>query len=468
MAEQQTLFGPSPEELQMAIQQQREKQMLGVAQLNPYQQVQYQAGLAGANAGDAITDSASSMVGRELNPMKQKPLKIKEAVEEVRLKGIDPNKPDEMYGALADAFQKRGLTEEALQASLRRASFISDAETKAATISKLKAEALAKTREKESNVQTLQRERDRALINGEPEKANELHRAITKATTGDYEKIEEGVKDANGNVVEGMMRQVLVKKDDPSDRIEFAPYKKGALVNIEQNADKASDAAFADTYKNASKEFNTKRSILESSKANFLQLESFLNGNPKLTTGTFADARNEILRGLVTIGMLGKEEAKTVENNDLVDILLGSQVLKNMQLLSGSDSNEELRKISQITGSRRNDPAIIKKVIEAFKRDLTRYESAQRAFENWTGAGGNPIYWNFADARPMSAGGKPGDLKWVKEKNPDYSPTNVPRAFSEVSVTASERDRAREFYKSQGLNPSDDEIDEKIKKSKAK
>lgn len=322
MAQQESMFGPTP----LAIQDQLDQQFLA-------QNSNLDLGSMSARAGLAMGKGINGLLGRE-DPRVRQAKTMEEVKNELRQEGVDPAQPDEFYPALIKKLNSKGLTEQAVSAAQSyQAQKVSLAKT-ASEIGKNNAAAYASMREKLSPIGKLQAEYADAVANGNEKRAKELQDAITLANQGNLEKITEGV---DGK--EGWQRDVLMTRDG---RVvsKGEPYKKAPLIDQSKREE---GQFYLKEGGKALERWNTQQEAYVKLQSPMRQLTSLLKED--LTLGSGANLYNEALRIARTLGYTTEEANKLIDANDALNSLATRLVLPRMKELSGSDSNEELKQL---------------------------------------------------------------------------------------------------------------------------
>ena len=107
MAQEESMFGPTP----LAIQDQLDQQFL---QRNS----NLDLGSMSARAGLAMGNGINGLLGRE-DPRVAEAKQVQEAVAELRKSGVDMSNPEEYYKKMAGIFGAKGLTAQAEKAAMK-------------------------------------------------------------------------------------------------------------------------------------------------------------------------------------------------------------------------------------------------------------------------------------------------------------------------------------------------------------
>jgi len=359
MAQQESMFGPTP----LAIQDQLDQQFL---QRNS----NLDLGSMSARAGLAIGNGINGLLGRE-DPRVRQAKTMEEVKNELKDEGVDPSKPDEFYPALIKKLNSKGLTEQAMSAAnAYRAQGLSAAKT-ASEIGKNNAAAYASMREKLSPIGKLQAEYADAVARGDDKKAKELQDAINLANQGNLEKTVEGVPGK-----EGWQREVLRTRDGKLVH-EGEPYKKPPLVD---QSTKAENDFYLKTGGENAKAWDTQFQTYKKIAPTIKGLEQLIN-NEKLITGAGADTRVEMLRFASLLGFTTEAANKLIDNNDMLKTFAINIVLPKMKELSGSDSNEELRQLLAAGANANITPEVMRRQIKLFKEQVKEHAKIGQAVQ---------------------------------------------------------------------------------------
>ena len=346
MAQEESMFGPTP----LAIQDQLDSQFIK-------QNSSLDLGNMSARAGLALGNGINGLLGRE-DPRVRQAKTMEEVKNELRQEGVDPSQPDEFYPALIKKLNSKGLTEQAMSAAnAYRAQGLSSAKT-ASEIGKNNAAAYASMREKLSPLGKLQAEYADAVARGDDKKAKELQDAINLANQGNLEKTVEGVPGK-----EGWQREVLRKRDGTVVH-EGEPYKKPPLVD---QSSKATSDFYKTTGIKAKETWTTAQMGYKQAIPTMKTLESVLDG--PLVNGAFAEQRTEALRIARLFGLATEEADKLLDNTDILKSLAINIVLPKMKQLGGSDSNEELKQLLAAGPNAKVSPEVMRRLIRSFYED---------------------------------------------------------------------------------------------------
>jgi hypothetical protein len=166
MAQQQmSLFGPSLAQAQASLAQEDEAITARLAQLSPEQQLTRVALQGGRQAGRAL----GGLFGIE-DPRLKEAAQQEAIFKELKDSGVDFTKPDQLYPALINAYQSRGMIDKAIVASAKyedvkqtqQRGRLTEAQIKSAEGTEKRAEAAAGRTEEEYDYRKSQRALDEA------------------------------------------------------------------------------------------------------------------------------------------------------------------------------------------------------------------------------------------------------------------------------------------------------------------
>ena len=166
MAQQQmSLFGPSLAQAQAAMAQEDEAITAKLAQLSPEQQLTRVALQGGRQAGRAL----GGLFGIE-DPRLKEAAQQEAIFKELKDSGVDFTKPEQLYPALINAYQSRGMIDKAIVASAKyedvkqtqQRGRLTEAQIKSAEGTEKRAEAAATRAEEEFDYKKSQRALDEA------------------------------------------------------------------------------------------------------------------------------------------------------------------------------------------------------------------------------------------------------------------------------------------------------------------
>jgi len=227
MAQEESMFGPTP----LAIQDQLDQQFL---QRNS----NLDLGSMSARAGLAMGNGINGLLGRE-DPRVAEAKQVQEAVAELRKSGVDMSNPEEYYKKMAGIFGAKGLTAQAEKAAMKA----------------LEYQDKAKEREFKATDRDMQlqiKSQELAIKNAQLSK--EMAKAMSKEGGADLVKIlKDGYSTANldqesiakalaefnrdGGTLESAMTLLRNKKEKPDEKWSD-PYSinvNGKVVRVQKN-----------------------------------------------------------------------------------------------------------------------------------------------------------------------------------------------------------------------------------------
>jgi hypothetical protein len=413
MAQQQeSMFGPTPEEIYKALAQQEQEGMMKNAFAFGNQSLNQQLGTAGFMAGSNIAGGLGRL-GQAFGVLPEDSRVAQarnqhEAVQDVRREGVDPNDPVAFYRSVAKKLADRGMLEQSLKLSMKATDTEIGLQKKRAEIGKLNAEALAKMREKESTIRTLRREFDAAMEDGRFGEAAQLREHIEKLNRDTLQKAQEGagVDPATGRQ---MVRDVLIDPSNPDKPVwQGQPYVKqaGVEVNMGERTQSVFDEAGMEVDKKAAidgaKALSERLGTANMMKGVTEGMEDVMrtfaaSGDKGLTLGFGADMRGKLIAALDTFApsLLSPEDKNTKRNNELFDSYVLSVVIPKMKLLGGNDSNQELETMKKTYAGRWMTPEAINALVALGRRDMERAFAAQNSFDEGRSRNWNPIFFNY-------------------------------------------------------------------------
>lgn len=392
------LFGPSTADLQAALQQQQAANQLQISKLNPTQQTNYWAGVSGNNLGANLRELGAEAGIMKRDPRIQESMDLKQVINDVQKEGVNVSDPVNFFRTVAGKMQDRGYTEQAMNLSMKATMTDFMLQKKAAEVKKLDAEATAKLREKESDLATVHRNAREAFYRGNLEEAQSLLQKAEIMTQPDVTKVEVGAGTSKvGNQDVALVKEQLV---DKSGKVvwEGSPKAKSTGVTV-NNIPAVADERGYDFLKafaiKQSGEFNKQFDAANQIRGPITDMVALIK-DPKFTTGSMPELRNEVIRGLNTLGLATPEQINAMNNNDLFDAYARNVILPKMRMLGGSDSNEELRKVEQSYANRKMDLPAIRALTMAANRDIIRLDKINSAYNAGMAQGRNPLSFDWS------------------------------------------------------------------------
>jgi succinate dehydrogenase/fumarate reductase flavoprotein subunit len=111
----QGLFDITPEMVDLSIAQETQQRAATALPGNDLAGIVYAGRLAGNRAGNILGEALG-----QVDPRKQQAMKVQDALKEVQESGINMNEdPASFYTKMSEAFAKRGMMNQATQASMK-------------------------------------------------------------------------------------------------------------------------------------------------------------------------------------------------------------------------------------------------------------------------------------------------------------------------------------------------------------
>lgn len=396
------LFGPTVEQIQAQQMAADEAAAFNVAKLDPNQALAFYGARNGATLGRGLNALGVSSGITQEDPAVSDARVMQNVIQDVRQSGVDVNDPAKFYRQVSDKLAAAGKTGQAMMLSMKAGEYEFMTRKREAEVGKLNAEAMAKLREKESNIRTLQREAEAALKSGDLDRSAQLEAQIAKLNQPDI-KLTESEEGAGVTKIDGrevpQVRKVLL--DDKGKKIwEGTPYAKtgGQTVNLNNMPpqDDAGTKLLATVAERQAIEFNKSFDAANQVRAPINDMKGLIK-DPKLIQGSLPEIRLEVVRALNTAGFGDKELEKLQTDSDLFDAYARNVILPKMRMLGGSDSNEELKKVEQSYANRKMDIAAIRRLVNAAEKDITRLDNINAAYNRGLSEGRNPIAFNWAN-----------------------------------------------------------------------
>ncbi len=452
---QMSMLGADPALVEQLLQAQQEANARQQATLTPLQYPVYMNAQAGMGIGEGLRDIGGAMTGKDLrDPRIIKAEKTQQVLKAVRDRGISIQEPIKYYEAMADEFNKAGMSEEAL-AVIEKAQSMGLSQLKTgAEIDKIRAEAVAKLREKESSIKTLQREIDAAKLAGRPDQVAELEGQIEKLNRGEYKVVTQGSGDKK--------QEVLV---DHTGRIikEFTPYSQKPVVSIDmgQKADVAGVGAWKTVWQKMADRFYDKNYAVEQTMDKLEDIRSLVNSG-NLNLGPIGNLKSEIARWMMSSKMATPEQIKSMSDTDLLKAYAMDFILPKMKMLGGSDSNEELRAITSSFVNNQWSLDTMRRLLNIAEREINKQRALNKDFEDWMAKGGNPLAFNFNSGKvidnPKLFGSFTATITKPKSSKESGKETPAPK----LNITPELRERVRAA--NPGKNLTDEQIDAQLQK----
>jgi len=352
MAQQQmSLFGPSLAQTQAGIAQEDEAITAKLAQLSPEQQLTRVALQGGRQAGKAL----GGLFGIE-DPRLKEAAQQEAIFKELKDSGVDFTDSEQLYPALINAYQSRGMIDKAIVAAakyedVKSTSLKTQAELglKGAQTEKALAEAAKAQREKldtpfgkvdpdKFTPESLDKFREsgnyKDLVPSNPEQYSDPYE-----TTG-----------ANG-------RKIVVQKNLRTGKVESID--KASQVNVSATAGMPPQEA--EFQKEIGKE--DAKAVVEARKLRTTAIgelnslnEMAQRNSQNVTSGTFASGRVGVANFFNTIGLLGAADVQKLANSEVYTKSAGDLVLAKIKALGSNPSNADREFIVRIVPQLENSP----------------------------------------------------------------------------------------------------------------
>ena len=360
MAQQQmSLFGPSLAQTQAGIAQEDEAITAKLAQLSPEQQLTRVALQGGRQAGKAL----GGLFGIE-DPRLKEAAQQEAIFKELKDSGVDFTDSEQLYPALINAYQSRGMIDKAIVAAakyedVKSTSLKTQAELglKGAQTEKALAEAAKAQREKidtpfgkvdpdKFTPESLDKFRESgnyADLVAKPDKAKATPSVGTDREAVSLELYNKNFMDLT------QPERVAVNK-----RVEEAAQRAKPSVNItvegEKSFAKTMGEEDAKTVVDARKLRTT--AIGELNSLN----EMAQRNNQNVISGTFASGRAGVANFFNTIGLLGAADVQKLANSEVYTKSAGDLVLAKIKALGSNPSNADREFIVRIVPQLENSP----------------------------------------------------------------------------------------------------------------
>ena len=433
------MFGLSPEIIQAQLQAEEEKRALEMSKLSPMQEARYRMMRAGTGLGNAtaglLNQYASPKLGGQImfgkpeDPRLTEAKKLLEVKKGLQESGIDPEDIDKFYPEMIRRLNAAGFPEQASNMMKQ----YTQAQTNRGNLEARKSELSIRETEAETRrLKALQEKRERDLpglsilkslietIKTKPENAalvSKFRDSITKDNpTGDLSLLEDLqvkdnfnnnpiAKDEEGNIFyrdkNGTYKIDMILDPVTKGVVQFknyttakeAPKKPLVEVNMGPKIEEKNLDFLKDIKAPAAKDFQVKSTLAYETRGNINKLVNIAEQAP-LILGTGADFRLKLAEFFDTLGVKGfKESAST---SQLLDTLVGPQILANMQKLGGQDSNEELRKITAMSPNRALTRPTLIHLTKVLQAEINRQVLRDENLSQFLSAGGKPLEFNFS------------------------------------------------------------------------
>lgn len=497
-----TLFGNTPYAVQQALQEEMRARALEESKLTPAQAAVYNASRAGSQLGSAVSGVGGAMglpVPEDPRVFKAKAMKAVQ--DEIKKEGVSSSDFTTFYPKLIEKLEKYGLTDEAMQAASTYDKWKTEQGKTSAEIVLKNANAIKAMRETLPEYARLIDEFQKAEREGNFEKALSIRKKLDKETEA-VDIVEEGVP----GMPEWRQKVAYDKASKQLIGNVGGPYKANTGTNISLGSSSVSQGSTATSttgntevrngpgagQQEVARVWGKEWEKFQTGYGAAAQVESRLGTLAKLAkdadmiTGSAPEVRNEALRVINSLGLGSPAANAKLNNADLFDALTRQYVIPQMKMFGGSDSNEELKAMQASFANRKFDPETSLKIIRMAEKDIARLKETRNAFEKHTKAGKDPTSFSFAfggevpgignfmdspSSRTSTASESKSDTRTESTTNrsaepvkPPASPVRTPKPM----VSPSEISKAREWYRSQGIEATDQEIAAKIEEAKAR
>ena len=405
MAQQQmSLFGPSLAQTQAGIAQEDEAITAKLAQLSPEQQLTRVALQGGRQAGKAL----GGLFGIE-DPRLKEAAQQEAIFKELKDSGVDFTDSEQLYPALINAYQSRGMIDKAIVAAakyedVKSTSLKTQAELglKGAQTKKALADAAKALKENLPSIAKLQELRQQLMDSRAeaetPEQLTEINQrikevsnAINKESTfappAPIKPRKEGVSETGQIVYFDPAKEEQFTLDAKGNRVPFTgKIREGSSTNITLNTGQT--AALVEQGQKATKSITDRVESIDRSLALIQQNTPFSEAALRQEISSiFGDANKAAI------------EIKALANTGSLDERIANRVVN---FVSGKDTkvtNEDRKAVLL---------ALRKREQEQYERRLTPYRQAIKE-----GSGGNPtaIFPSFEEAFGVSPGTATGKRK---------------------------------------------------------
>lgn len=372
MAQQQmSLFGPSLAQTQAGIAQEDEAITARLAQLSPEQQLTRVALQGGRQAGKAL----GGLFGIE-DPRLKEAAQQEAIFKELKDSGVDFTDSEQLYPALINAYQSRGMIDKAIVAAakyedVKSTSLKTQAELglKEAQAKQAEAKAKAAGQVKPSELGTLQAERDALrtrMQNSTSElekieldqRIKEIDNAIATKTTAKAKAPPSVGTDREAVSLElynkNFMDLTQPERVAVNKRVEETAQRTKPSVNITVEGEKS----FAKTMgEEDAKTVVEARKLRTTAIGELNSLNEMAQRNSQnVTSGTFASGRVGVANFFNTIGLLGAADVQKLANSEVYTKSAGDLVLAKIKALGSNPSNADREFIVRIVPQLENSP----------------------------------------------------------------------------------------------------------------
>lgn len=367
MAEQQSLFGPTADEVQRQMQSESQANAFKQAQLTPLQQLTYQGAQAGTNIGQAV----SGMLGYK-DPRLAQAEKAKAIQDALAKRGMDFNKPDEVYNYLADQFAAAGMGEQAIQAKLTGFDVALKGQKTEAEINELKARAAKEAQLKKTEISRLMAEKKAAQEANDPDLVAAIDGQIAKiqhiapihATEGTGNPDEKQVVFRSGSDPTKVLAKGEVQKTTPA---KTQVSVGGNSVNIA--GDEAGQKAFMTEIAKQHADYVKKGRDAEYTLGVVRNMTKLADMG--VMSGPFANFQLQFAKIMGALGASSEDEKRLADRSQAYDAGATELVVKTLGgKLGGNVSNTDLAYVQKLVPQLENTPGARKKLLKFIEAKL--------------------------------------------------------------------------------------------------
>jgi hypothetical protein len=432
MAQQQSMFGPTPQELQQMFMQQQQAQDMNQAnqwgQGSLGQQISTAGYMGGTMLGRGLQGLGQAAGIIPEDPRIAEARKMMEIKKELMESNIDPSDIDTFYPEMIKKLNAAGFIDQANQAMRQ----YTQAQTAQGNLEARNAEIEAR------KVKALQSQREEALpglktvtqltdvVKKNPRNARivgEFKASVTPENPGgDYDildKLELPDVDKDRFIPifqtergEAVFRDpgglyTVQMRPDPEGKVkglvQFKNYgnytarQPTPVVSLDQRAETErarQGAQFeATAIAPTAKKFFENASKAESSLPRLENLEYQIQ-NSAMFLGSGADLQVNVANFLKTWAGIDANDPK-IAGSQIVDALVGPEILAAMQQLGGQDSNEELRKITAMQPNRVMTKEALLHTAKVVKAEALRSKLKAQNYRDYVASGGDPLRFRY-------------------------------------------------------------------------
>lgn len=381
MAEQQSLFGPTADEVQRQMAAEAQQAAFKQAQLNPLQQLTY----TGAQAGTAIGGAVANMAGYK-DPRIVQAEKAKAIQDALAKRGMDFNKPDEVYNYLADQFAAAGMGEQAIQAKLTGFDVALKGQKTEAEIAELKARAAKEAQLKQTEISRLMGERKAAQDANNPD--------LVAAIDGQIAKIQHiapiSGTEGTGNPDEKV--HVIRDGKDPSKVLATGEVQKTSppKTTVSVGGPKVIMAGDSGGMTSYLSDVGKQHAALLAKGKDAAQSLGIIENMSKLSdmgviSGPFSKYQLQLSKMLGALGASSADTQKIVGNSEVFNSNATELVMKTLGgKLGGNVSNTDLEFVQNLVPQLEHSPQARKELFNYIKAKLKYEKDTSEEAANYT------------------------------------------------------------------------------------